>query len=280
MKRGDVTTPVDAVGGRSRGFTLVEVLVVIAVVGVLSSLLLPAISRARDSGRRVVCMSNQRQLWMAWSMYADSNAGKPVPHAAPNTSERVYWYGAEDMQTGRLDHTRGTLSDYLDAAPGDRSAYECPAQPEGSYREQGGPGGFTTTYGYNAYALAPSTSGYGDLSRQRWPAVHDFASPAQLFVFGDSLLALYSDKASNSALLDPPMLYQARRRRWLVNFSPTTAFRHDQRGPGFGKAVVARGDGSVFPENHDPEARMIEAYGIGSVRATNDPNYVPNWRRW
>jgi len=262
------------------GFTLIEVLVVVAVIAVLLSILLPALTRARDSGRRVVCMSNQRQLWLAWSMYADSNAGKPVPHAAPNARERVYWYGAEDLETGRLDHTRGTLSDYLDAAPGDRSAYECPAQPEGSYREQGGAGGFTTTYGYNAYALAPATSGYADLSRRRWPAVHEFVSPSQLFVFGDSLLALHSEQPSNSALLDPPMLYQSRRGRWVLNYSPTTAFRHGQRDAGFGLAVIARGDGSVGPETHDPDAKSIEAHGIGSVRATNDPNYVPNWRRW
>ncbi|MEM9373174.1 MAG: type II secretion system protein [Planctomycetota bacterium] len=266
---------------RRRGaFTLIELLVVIAVIAVLLGLILPAVAQARDAARRVVCMSNQRQLWMAWSMYVDSNAGKPVPHAAPNETERVYWYGAEDAVTGMLDHTRGTLSDYLDAAPGDRSAYECPSQPEGSYREQGTGGGFTTTYGYNAYALAPSTSGYSDLSRRRWPALHDFANPSQLFVFGDTLLALYSDQPSNSALLDPPMLYQSRRNGWLENFSPTTAFRHGRRDAGFGKAVVARADGSVNTEQHDPEARSIAEHGIGSVSGTNDPYYVPNWRRW
>ncbi|GEM_PF-1443740 len=267
-------------GGPARAFTLIELLVVIAVIAVLLGLLLPALGRGRESARRVVCMSNQRQLWMAWAMYVDSNAGKPAPHASPGASERVYWYGAEDFETGLLDHTRGTLSPYLDAAPGDRSAYECPAQPEGSYREQGSAGGFTTTYGYNAYALAPPTSGYTDLSRRRWPALHDFVSPSRLFVFGDSLLALYSDQASNSALLDPPMLYQARRGRWLVNLSPTTAFRHDQRDAGFGQAVVARADGSVNPESHDPDARSLKQHKIGSVSETNDPHYVPNWRRW
>lgn len=261
-------------------FTLVELLVVIAVIALLMGILLPTLSGARDAGRRVVCMSNQRQLWMAWSMYADNNAGKPVAHVEPNSYQRVYWYGAEDPQTGRVDHTRGMLADYLDATHGPRSAFECPSQPEGSYREQGSGGGFTTTYGYNAYTLAPATSGYSDLSRQRWPAVHDFYHPSQLYVFADTLILLHGNTASNSALLDPPNLFNRRRQRWQINLSPTTAFRHGRRGVGFGDSVIARADGSVNPEEHDPDARSQPEHGIGSTRATNDPNYVPDWRRW
>ncbi|MFK7883699.1 MAG: type II secretion system protein [Phycisphaerales bacterium] len=265
---------------RRSGFSLIELLVVIAIIGLLIAVLLPTLGSARDSARRVICMSNQRQLWMAWSMYADNNAGKPVAHAAPNTTERIYWYGAEDIETGVVDHTRGMLADYIDASMGPRSAFECPSQPEGTYREQGSGGGFTTTYGYNAYALAPATSGYLDLSRQRWPAVHDFYQPSQLFVFADTLILLHGSTASNSSLLDPPMLFSVRRRRWAENLSPTTAFRHARRGLGFGQAVIARADGSANPEQHDPDARSLPEYGIGSTRSVNDPNYVPNWRRW
>ncbi len=54
-------------------FTLIELLVVIAVIAVLASLLLPALSLARERGLRVRCVGNHRQLALAWSAYRDDN---------------------------------------------------------------------------------------------------------------------------------------------------------------------------------------------------------------
>ena len=66
------------------GFTLVELLVVIAIIALLMAVLLPALNRAREQGKRVVCLSNLRQLTVAWMNYAESNNDKLVNGAPQN----------------------------------------------------------------------------------------------------------------------------------------------------------------------------------------------------
>jgi prepilin-type N-terminal cleavage/methylation domain-containing protein len=64
--------------GKRRGFTLVELLVVIAIIALLMAILMPALNRARELGRRSVCLGNLKQLALAWVMYADENDGDLV----------------------------------------------------------------------------------------------------------------------------------------------------------------------------------------------------------
>jgi len=61
-----------------KGFTLIELLVVIAIIAILMGILMPALNRAREQGRRAVCQGNLKTLSLGWLMYADENGDKIV----------------------------------------------------------------------------------------------------------------------------------------------------------------------------------------------------------
>jgi len=61
-----------------RGFTLIELLVVIAIIAILMAILMPALNRVREQGKRIVCESNLKTLTLTWLMYADDNDSKIV----------------------------------------------------------------------------------------------------------------------------------------------------------------------------------------------------------
>lgn len=64
---------------RVKAFTLIELLVVIAVISLLMALLIPALRAAKEQGQRAVCLSNLKQLTLAWIVYAYEHDGRIVP---------------------------------------------------------------------------------------------------------------------------------------------------------------------------------------------------------
>ena len=74
----------------SKKFTLIELLVVVAIIGILSSLLLPTLGKARDKGKAAVCLSNLKQLGFAFNMYAENNDNY-VPRTSLGGGGRNTW---------------------------------------------------------------------------------------------------------------------------------------------------------------------------------------------
>jgi len=131
----------------SYGFTLVELLLVVALIGILLGLLAPAIGRARASGEAAQCASNLRQLYMANVLYAADNGCYVA--AAPDIffANLHRWHGARDSTSEPFDFSRSPLAPYLG---GDGRLKACPGFRR--YRSDQAANAFEAScggYGYN-----------------------------------------------------------------------------------------------------------------------------------
>ena len=104
-----------------RGFTLIELMVVIAVIAILAALVLPSLSRAKDTARRTSCVSNLRQVSLAIYLYAD-DCSDSLP-VLPDTNPYPNGVGAYYKQL-----VKGYLNLTGPASP-EEKVFICPSDP-------------------------------------------------------------------------------------------------------------------------------------------------------
>lgn len=120
-----------------RGFTLVELLVVISIISILIAILLPALAAVRESARAVQCASNMRQLGFAFHMYIQDQGNESFPwwHHPEGNWPQSWWFGLLAHYVGEAD---GDISPHASYVPPYDSVFYCPthlANYNGSFHE-------------------------------------------------------------------------------------------------------------------------------------------------
>jgi len=191
---------------RKHGFTLVELLIVIAIIALLMSILVPALRMAKDQAMRITCGNKVKNLVFSLTMYADNNNYK-IPHGSGNWPWDVSWYTTYEMvkymgmDVSAINPPPGSPQYYL---PLEYSAhFYCPANIQ-QKRWRDAFWGYTSSYRVTGYAFlwkaswnndgATSIIGLGSNglqpdSTKKWVDRTDKKHPSDVELITDAILS-------------------------------------------------------------------------------------------
>jgi prepilin-type N-terminal cleavage/methylation domain-containing protein/prepilin-type processing-associated H-X9-DG protein len=168
--------------GGGEAFTLLELLVVMAAIGILASLATPVFTKTTASGRSVVCANNLRQLQSGWQLYADDNEDRLVHNvAAQDTGDLVSrsFPGSWVTGTAKTDLTThnleaGSLFPFVNSC----AVYHCPADRSTVTNQP-------STIRFRSYSLSGSLGGLATFHPAIRASDLDKSGRANVFAFVD-----------------------------------------------------------------------------------------------
>ena len=230
------------------GFSLIELLIVIAIIAILAALLFPVLASARAASLKTRCASQIKQLAMAALLYADDNNSRYVP-AAPDIDVQgrfgnlQRWHGIRATSKGVFNSARGPLWKYITQTS---ELLKCPlasrlrSQPEdlNAFESGGGGYGYNSTYVGGTYYRNPSPE-----AAQVASLVSDIRTPSKTVMFADTAMPMRSPQPHlvEYSFCEPPYAVIDGVQQ-QGHMSPSLHFRHVKL------ACVAWCDGHVSAE--------------------------------